>query len=149
MSAPSLQPGPTYSQLLAQLQKKPAHVATSFELKEARGMGKQRFSLKSPLHVPQTGIQPVDSFIGKTNSLFDLTTSTVVDVPKAAIKGGIYGTVGGGLAGLVAWPVLRLSKTWAAGTIIGLALAGGLMGSVMNTAREVLAKVRQLFGVIF
>ncbi len=149
MSASALQPGPTYRQLLDQLQQKPAHVATSFDLKEGRSMGKRGFSLKSPLHVPRTGIQPVDSFIGKTNSLFDLTTSTVVDVPKAAIKGGIYGTVGGGLAGLVAWPLLRLSKAWAAGTIIGLALGGGLMGSVMNTAREVLSKVRQLFGVIF
>jgi hypothetical protein len=140
-------------QLKRELAVKPVHGARSFDLDQVRykklDKGASFTRVTSPI-LPKTGVITIDSLNWKVSDLLRLTKNSIIDFPKAAIKGGFYGAIGGALVGLINFAaVTRKVNFWTVGIGTCAVFAGAMVGAGFKVAQECWQKLKEFKNIIF
>lgn len=141
----------TYTQfdvLKRELTKQPLHTARSFELAQVRGSMRVRqdsFSRVTSPIFPKTGVRFIDSVNWKISDMLRLGKESLLDFPKAIVKGGFYGALGGAIVGFVNYARhLHLKPDpWSVGVAACAVIAGGFIGAGIRFTNECWVKFRQ------
>lgn len=132
-----------------ELQENPILDSRSFTLEQVNGPRAFRESsfnrVTAPL-LPKTGVRFIDQLNWKISDLLRLTKDSLFDFPKAALKGGTYGAIGGFIVGAVSniLFVNRRLDFWT-GLVGCLGLIGGAgIGAGITLTRECFSKLGEI-----
>jgi hypothetical protein len=132
-----------------ELQQKPILDARSFTMDQVmapRSFRESSFTRVTAPLLPKTGVRFIDQLNWKVSDLLRLTKDSLFDFPKAALKGGIYGAIGGFIVGAVSniLFVNRRLDFWT-GLVGCLGLIGGAaIGAGITLTRECFSKLGEI-----
>jgi hypothetical protein len=148
---PTLEKPAAFSQFEAlkqELREHPVHGARSFNLDQVRAKRFQQDSfsrVNAPL-LPKTGVPVVDRVNWTVSDLVRLGRDSIIDFPKAAVKGALYGGIGGFLTALCfRFAMMGKLSGWKANCVsAAVVMMGAMLGSGIKLTTECWSKVKDV-----